>query len=142
MQKLTSHSLKDTRKIAKDFSKSLRPGVVVALFGDLGSGKTTFAQCLAESLGVEGVVNSPTFTIVKEYDLKNDRKINRLYHLDLYRLDLTREVKEIGLKDMLKDKTGIIFIEWPEKAISLLPKNFHNLTFTYIDETSREIIIK
>jgi tRNA threonylcarbamoyladenosine biosynthesis protein TsaE len=141
MKKIITHDLVGTEDAAKEFAKTLKPGAVVALIGDLGSGKTTFTQFVAKELGASAVVNSPTFLIQKEYMLKNDRGIDILYHLDLYRLSSEKEVEEVGLKEILLDKKAMTFIEWPEKASGLLPQDTHFLTFTYLNETTREIVI-
>ncbi len=141
MKKIITHDVTETENVAREFARVLKPGAVIALIGDLGSGKTTFTQFVAKELGANAVVNSPTFLIQKEYMLKNDRGIDILYHLDLYRLASEKEVEEVGLKEILLDKKAMTFIEWPEKASGLLPQDTHFLTFTYLNETTREIVI-
>jgi tRNA threonylcarbamoyladenosine biosynthesis protein TsaE len=141
MKKIITHDVTETENVAREFARVLKPGAVIALIGDLGSGKTTFTQFVAKELGASAVVNSPTFLIQKEYMLKNDRGIDILYHLDLYRLASEKEVEEVGLKEILLDKKAMTFIEWPEKASGLLPQDTHFLTFTYLNETTREIVI-
>ena len=141
MKKVIAHSLNETKEIAKEFARMLKPGAVVSLIGDLGSGKTTFTQFVAKELGADAVVNSPTFLIQKEYRLKNKQGIEMLYHLDLYRLENERQVEEVGLKEILLDKKGMTFIEWPEKAVALMPKDTYRIRFAHIDDTTREIEI-
>ncbi len=99
-----------------------------ALTGNLGAGKTTFSQGFITALGIKTPVLSPTFTIFRVYPLANGR---RLYHIDLYRLDLKSELEPLGLKDILDDSQNIVLIEWAEKAPHLIPKEATWLTFEH-----------
>ena len=92
-------------------------GVVIALHGDLGAGKTTFVQALAAALGVDRPVTSPTFTLVGEYPLPGGR---RLVHADLYRLKPGTDLESLGLDEYL-DSGSIVAIEWAERALDALP---------------------
>ena len=130
---------KQTRELGHTFAKEIASGAVIALHGDLGSGKTTFTQGLAEALGVTRNVTSPTFLIQKSYELAGTQS---LYHLDLYRLQNEKEAESIGIHDLLSTPKNIVIIEWPEKISSLLPKNIYHLFFTYISENERKIEIK
>lgn len=133
-EKITS-SPDETKAFAADLAKKLKPGSVLALHGDLGSGKTCFVQGLAEALGVKEIVNSPTFAIVNEYQGRC-----RLYHVDLYRVNSASEAEALGLEDLLEGD-GIMAIEWPEIFSSLLPKNTIHIHFAFVDATRRRILI-
>lgn len=130
---IITHSTKETKKFASEIAKNIKPGDVLALYGDLGSGKTTFTRYLVEHLGLKNRVQSPTFVIVRKYEHVN--------HIDLYRLTSEKEVEDLGMAEMLEDKNLISIIEWPELAEKLLPKNTTKIYFEYIDENTRKIRI-
>lgn len=135
-----SNNPAETKKIAIEFASILAKGDVVFLYGDLGFGKTTFAQGLAEGLGIKKRIISPTFVIVRTYELKTHH--SKLYHVDLYRISSVSELKGLGLEEILNDKESIVVIEWPEKIQEKLPKNTISVYFEYLDENKRKIIIK
>lgn len=112
---VVSHSPEETRHTAAALAPALKPGSVLALHGDLGAGKTCFIQGLAQGLGVTATVNSPTFTIISEYQGRLP-----LYHVDLYRLADGAEALRTGLEDYLYGD-GVTAIEWAERAAPLLP---------------------
>lgn len=146
---IITNSFEETKKVGFDFAKTLKGGDVVALHGDLGSGKTTFVQGLAEGLGITKKIISPTFIIMRTYDVTihnsqftiDDRKIKNFYHVDLYRVESERDVEGLGLLEIIKDKESIVVIEWPEKIENSLPKDRKDLLFTYLGEEKREITI-
>ena len=144
--KILSKSLKETEKIAQDFADSLgRPqseaasALVVGLFGDLGSGKTTFAQALGKTLGVREVMTSPTFVIEKRYDLDGRFGFKKLIHIDAYRLDSGKEILDLNFQDDLNDSGNLILIEWPERITEVLPKSLIRINFKFVNENEREI---
>lgn len=96
---------------------------VIALTGDLGAGKTTFAQGFAHALGVKDIIQSPTFVLMKIYSLKRKKDIKHLVHLDAYRMESVKEAEHLGLKEILKDKDAVILIEWAERIKKILPKD-------------------
>ncbi len=104
------------RTVAKGIATQLQRGDLVFLSGDLGTGKTTFAQATIRTMGFKGVVNSPTFTLVEVYQTD----YGELVHLDLYRLESLTELENIGIRDYL-DSQSICLIEWPQKGSGLLP---------------------
>src|SRR3989338_11070284 len=106
--------------LGEKLAKKLRRGDVVALSGNLGSGKTTFTKGIGKGLGVKNPrrINSPTFVLIKEYDGKMP-----LYHLDLYRLDAFREIENLAAEEYIYGK-GVTLIEWAEKIKCLLPKKY------------------
>jgi tRNA threonylcarbamoyladenosine biosynthesis protein TsaE len=105
----------ETRAIGEALGRRLGPGDVVCLVGPLGAGKTTLAQGLARGLGVEEVVNSPTFTLVQEYAGRRP-----VYHLDVYRLGGPEEAADLSIPEMIA-AGGVLMIEWPARIAPLLP---------------------
>ncbi len=132
--KFLSKSPGETRKLGEKIAK--KPPLVLALKGDLGSGKTTFLQGYAKGLGVKEKILSPTFLILKKFPLKN----NYFVHIDCYRIKDSKEILDLGFKSMLKK--DIIAIEWGEKIKDILPKNTVFLNFKFIDKNKREITLK
>jgi tRNA threonylcarbamoyladenosine biosynthesis protein TsaE len=131
-----SHSEEDTVQWAIDFSRGLKPEYIVGLEGDLGSGKTVIARGIARGLHFKGHVNSPSYTLVNEYQTAVP-----IYHIDLYRLDNTADWEEIGIEHYLNAR-GICIIEWPER---LFPQNVQFNFIIHIDiagEHSREISVE
>jgi tRNA threonylcarbamoyladenosine biosynthesis protein TsaE len=114
-----------TAKLAEMFAQNVKNKTVILLRGNLGSGKTTFAQGFAKGLGIEEIVNSPTFNIVKVYSYDK----NNLYHIDAYRLENNQ--KDIGLSEYI-NSPGSVIIEWPEFVSNIIPKN--NISIEIINE--------
>ena len=131
-----SNSLSQTRKLGKKIGEILESGTVIRLIGDLGSGKTSLVQGIAEGLGVspEYYITSPTFTLINEYPGRHT-----LYHVDLYRLETAVDFENIGLLDILFDD-GVVAIEWAEKLAEDL-KNPITIKLTIVDDHSRKIQI-
>ncbi len=137
-ESFTAQNETQTKKIAQNLAKTLEKGTVLAFYGELGSGKTTFINYLASSLGVKKRLISPTFVIHKTYKNKNFN----FHHVDLYRLKSETEVVESGITSLFEDHKNIIAIEWAEKMGNLLPKNAIKVYLRYIDENKRKIMIK
>lgn len=117
---IRSMSEADTERLAERIARHCVPGTVIALDGDLGAGKTRFSQALAKALGVKGVVNSPTFTIIKEYEGEQ----MPLYHMDVYRISMA-EADELGLDEYFYGD-GVSLVEWSSIITPLLPaKHLH-----------------
>ena len=114
-QSIQSKSPEETHRIAAGVAERLAPGMVLALHGDLGAGKTCFVQGMAHALGVRGPVNSPTFTLINEHAGRLP-----LYHIDLYRVRGSEEALGLGLDEYLHG-AGVTVIEWAERAAELLP---------------------
>lgn len=141
--KIVSKNLKETEKIArefveKEFVRNDGGALVVGLYGDLGSGKTTFTQAVAKCLGVKETVTSPTFVIEKIYKL-NNKNFDHLIHIDAYRLKGGDELLHLGWEEIAKNPKNIILIEWPERVSEILPDNMKKINFTFVGENSREI---
>ncbi|WP_096186821.1 tRNA (adenosine(37)-N6)-threonylcarbamoyltransferase complex ATPase subunit type 1 TsaE [Evansella halocellulosilytica] len=126
-----SHSEQETWDLAKKIAFHLQPGDVVTLEGDLGAGKTSFTKGLAKGLGVERNVNSPTFTIMKEYEGRLP-----LYHMDAYRLE--DEMEDLGLGDYFEGQ-GITVVEWPSMIEEQLPDERLEIIMKHQGETERQL---
>ena len=132
---LTLQSVEDTQSLAEMLGRLLTGGVVIALIGDLGSGKTAFVQGLARGLQVpaEYYITSPTFTLINEYPGRLP-----LQHVDLYRIDRPEELDEIGLHDIMRGD-GVTVIEWAERILSELPKERIQIHFEMTDDQCRQV---
>lgn len=141
---IISKSVKETEQIAKDFLAKINNdkkegATVVGFFGDLGSGKTTFIQALGKYLKIKEVMTSPTFVIEKIYLLENNKKFNKLIHIDAYRLESGKELHSLGFKEILKEPNNLVLIEWPERVADILPSNLIRIDLKFISEFEREI---
>lgn len=117
-----SNSEEDTIQFGEKIAEALVLGDIVALYGDLGSGKTEFVKGVCRFFGVEEIVTSPTFTIVNKYNGNRNNTPVIIYHIDLYRIEKEKELVEIGFNEYLKDKEAITLIEWSEKT-SVIPES-------------------
>ncbi|MCR5043056.1 MAG: tRNA (adenosine(37)-N6)-threonylcarbamoyltransferase complex ATPase subunit type 1 TsaE [Bacteroidaceae bacterium] len=118
------NSLNEIDKAAKDFVAAMGDRKVFAFYGKMGAGKTTFIKAVCEELGVEDVINSPTFAIVNEYV---DGKGEPVYHFDFYRIKNLQEVMDIGYEDYVYSG-HVCFMEWPELIENLLPDDAVKVT--------------
>ncbi len=139
-------STKQTEELANELAKELRPKDVVALYGDLGSGKTTFTSYLVKALGFHDRVQSPTFVILRIYfdcvlNGGSQHAIKEIKHFDLYRLLDISELDALDFEAVINEPAGISIIEWPEIAEKYLPENVIKISFEYIDEDKRKVII-
>ena len=107
----------------------------------MGSGKTTFVQGLAEGLGITKKIISPTFIIMRTYELKDHPTKKFFYHVDLYRIESEQDIEGLGLLEIMQDSESIVIIEWPEKIASILPEKRKELVFNYVKDDIRNIII-
>ncbi|MEK7609890.1 MAG: tRNA (adenosine(37)-N6)-threonylcarbamoyltransferase complex ATPase subunit type 1 TsaE [Patescibacteria group bacterium] len=177
MKEYPSHSLEETEKIAKNWLGDLvrdaqgrfarDEAMVVGLSGHLGSGKTTFTQIIGKLLGITEIITSPTFVIMKIYEIgkndqcsttnvqlpdtnrKSEQKLSeqakvipwkRLIHIDAYRLESGKELDALNFEKLVSDSDNLILIEWPENVKSvLLPENLHqDISFSILDTSSSE----
>ncbi|HEU5431693.1 MAG TPA: tRNA (adenosine(37)-N6)-threonylcarbamoyltransferase complex ATPase subunit type 1 TsaE [Thermomicrobiales bacterium] len=130
---IVTRSADETRAVAARLARLLRPGDVVLLHGDLGAGKTTFAQGLGAALGVVDFIQSPTFTLVNDYAAEPDTDgIDVVHHLDLYRLEGDEALDSIGYEDYFAPPDGISLIEWPERAAARLPDRALLVSFDFV----------
>ncbi|WP_226530368.1 tRNA (adenosine(37)-N6)-threonylcarbamoyltransferase complex ATPase subunit type 1 TsaE [Metabacillus niabensis] len=128
-------STEDTTTIAQSLSKLLNKNDVITLEGDLGAGKTTFTKALAKGLGISRNVNSPTFTIIKEY---REGRLP-LYHMDVYRVEDADE--DLGFDEYFHGN-GITVVEWAHLIEEQLPNERLDIRILYVDDTTRTIIVK
>ena len=124
----------DTTRIARALAPLLKSGDVIALFGDLGAGKTAFARFLIQALGVEDEVPSPTFTLVQTYDVAG-RDFEAVWHFDLYRIDDPDDLDELGMDEAFD--TGVTLIEWPERMGNRLPTDRLSIALTLVEDRRR-----
>ena len=132
-----SRSARSTRSLARRMARGLSPGAVLALVGDLGAGKTTFVQGLAEGLEVFDLaeVVSPTYALVNEYAAPGAP----LVHVDFYRLDEPDTVRALGIEEQLYRKDAVLAVEWADKLPDLLPPHTTWIHIDRIDENTRNI---
>lgn len=133
-----TNSAEETKDLARKFAKEVNPGDILVFFGNLGSGKTTFIQGLANGLGIERRIISPTFIIVRHYRL--EKKNSSFYHIDLYRTGEKNDLIGLGL-DQILTENNIVAIEWGEKLNGLMPDKRIEIKLKNIED-KREILIK
>lgn len=139
----TTKSVVETYAVAKDLVYQLNGGDILTLSGELGAGKTTFVQGLSQALGIKRRIISPTFMIVRSYEVpENDKQVERFYHIDLYRTTEPADLESVGLSEILQDKHAIVAIEWPERLGKLLPKTRWEISLRQKDDTIRTIRIR
>ena len=136
-QTIRTHSPAGTKRAARSLAKDLKRGDVLALYGDLGAGKTTFVKGLAKGLGVrsEKDVSSPTFVLIHEYAGKE-----RIFHLDWYRLTAVGGADAEFAQECFP--AGITLIEWPERGRDLLPRKRIEVRIRRLGPTERRIVIR
>jgi tRNA threonylcarbamoyladenosine biosynthesis protein TsaE len=130
---ITTHSGGQTQEIGARLAQFLQPGDIVLLEGELGAGKTTFTKGLARGLGIEGYVNSPTFTLVNEYAGHMP-----LYHMDCYRLENGQEAIAFGIEEYLYGD-GVCVIEWYERIADILPAEWLKIRLAHAGDDERHL---
>lgn len=146
-----SKNVVDTEKMARDVAASLRSdraagkfpaALVLALYGDLGSGKTTFTKSFIAHFGVKETVTSPTFVIEKVYELPGTNYgWTHIIHIDAYRIEKSDELVNLGWREMANDPANLIIVEWPERIQDLIPNNAKEIKFEFVDENTRKITL-
>jgi len=134
-----TNSFEETQKLGKEFAKTLKGGELIALYGNLGGGKTTFVQGLALGLGIKRRIISPTFIIIRSYRVLINKKIKNFFHLDLYRIETRSDIRGLGIDEIIGNSNNIIVVEWAEKMKDFLPKKRIDIYFEYLDENKRKI---
>jgi len=137
MNTLRLLSLEDYSQAARTFLKMAGEVAVIAFSGELGAGKTTFIQALCKELGVRAEVTSPTFSLVNEYFMPDGSSI---FHFDLYRIEDQSELFDMGYEEYFYSGARC-FIEWPEKAIELIPEEALFVEIRVQDNLSREVVL-
>lgn len=137
---ITTHSAEETRDFGKKLAGEITPGTLLCLQGDLGAGKTTLVQGILEGLCAERPYVSPTFVIMKQYELSEPSVtgIRRIYHADAYRVE-EKDFVEIGFAEWCADPDGLVILEWPERIQNILPEKRIDITLHSLSETEREI---
>lgn len=135
---MITKNAEETILAGEKLAKKLKPGDIIALSGNLGSGKTTFTKGIGKGLGVKNPrrINSPTFVLIKEYNGKIP-----LYHIDLYRLDGLKEIENLAVEEYIYGK-GVTVIEWAEKMKFALPKKHISVRFKVKGGDRREVAIE
>lgn len=138
MKKKITTSAEETKNLGYEIGLLLKdePHVVILLDGMMGSGKTTLTQGIARGLGIEQIVNSPTYTIMKKYESKDRRRT--LYHLDLYRLSDVGS--DFDLEEYI-DGQGLVVVEWPFQVEEFLPNDYLIIKIKELSENEREFIL-
>jgi len=135
-----TNSQKETLDFGKKLAKTLKPGDIIGLKGDLGAGKTVLTKGIASGLGIKKTVNSPTFVVMKVYPLKQ-KNIKNLIHIDAYRIKNSNDFQTIGIEEYLEENNNIIIIEWIDNIKTKLPKKIKYIDIKYIDKDKREICL-
>ena len=156
---MVTQSAQETQKLGEKIGNQLiishpaspagRQPSIIALYGELGSGKTTFIQGLAKGLGIKDRILSPTFVMIRQYSITNHQllvtghqsPITNFFHVDLYRVENEKDVESLGLEEIWSDPQNIVAIEWAEKIKKILPKKRTDIHFKYANENERRIRI-
>ena len=146
-QKYLTYSTNQTKNLGKKLAQNIlkfslkKKAIVIALKGELGSGKTTFLQGFAKGLGIKDKILSPTFVILRKFQIPVSI-FEYFYHIDCYRIKKPEELLTLGFKEIISDSKNIVAIEWAEKVNKLLPKESIILDFKFEKEKEREIAVK
>jgi len=144
MQTILIKTEKDTQELANKLAKKFKGGEIIALQGDLGAGKTTFTQALGHALGIKKHITSPTFVLLKVYELgAQSSELMAFVHVDCYRLDEPQELFYLGLEEYLNNPKSVVVIEWADK-IKVYLKKFKKVVWIKIKlrKSGREFEIK
>ncbi len=149
-------STPQTKKLGKEFAQKIlgtkqrKKCLVLAMEGELGSGKTTFLQGFAKGLGIKGKILSPTFVIMRKFEIRNSKsetnskfkikKFKTFYHIDCYRIKSPKEILNLGFKKIISDPQNIIAIEWADRVKSILPNPVIKVKFNFRNKYARKII--
>ncbi|MCD5396465.1 MAG: tRNA (adenosine(37)-N6)-threonylcarbamoyltransferase complex ATPase subunit type 1 TsaE [Candidatus Pacebacteria bacterium] len=140
-----SRSAKSTKTFAKKVArlvlKRKKGPVILALFGELGGGKTTFLQGFAEELGVKKRIQSPTFILMRKFKVPK-KTFKNFYHIDCYRIEKQEDISNLGIERIFKKEENIVAIEWADRVKKLLPKDIIQIEFKVKGQNTRKIILK
>lgn len=136
MRTVTTRSARDTAELGESFGGALKPGDVVALFGELGTGKTEFVKGVCHGLGVVSRPTSPTFTIINEYPAP----FGVVAHVDLYRIGTAVELRDLGIESYFHSGC-ICLIEWADRALSILPADHYAVKILHGDDDKQERMV-
>lgn len=133
--KIIINGIDDIGRAAKEFLQLRPPLPVIALYGEMGAGKTTFTKALCRALNVMEGVNSPTFTLINEYTTEGGELI---FHFDFYRINKLEEAFDIGFEEFV-DSGHLCIIEWPEKIEQILPPDTLRVKISVLEDGTREV---
>ena len=152
MKQITTNSAKETFEFAKNFAKDLRGGEVIGLIGDLGACKTIFTKGLASGLGIKKTITSPTFVLMKIYEVESEKpardasqneagwfKVQNLIHIDAYRIKSAQDLKSIGIEEYFNCSDTVLAIEWADRIKKILPKKTRFIKIEYREDNKRLI---
>lgn len=139
-KKFITRSARETEEAGSRFATKLKPGDIVLLTGELGAGKTTFVQGVGRALNVKSRIISPTFVLLRRHKGKQGSKKINVYHIDLYRLEGSGDIKNLGLEDIFEDVNGIFLIEWGEKHENL--RTTYEVGIEVLNNDERKIRIR
>lgn len=137
-QKIDIKSIDKIGESAAQFIEAMGDKKVFVFYGKMGAGKTTFIKSICEQMGVEDVINSPTFAIINEYEDKNG---NPIYHFDFYRINKEEEAYDFGYEDYVYSG-NVCFIEWPEMISNLIPADAVEVHICENEDGSRSVVLK
>jgi len=152
MKKFVSNNPEESRKFARDLAKEIlterrteNDALVLALTGELGSGKTIFAQAFAEALDVKEKIKSPTFIIFRKSKIADkkwrEKGFENFYHFDVYRINNEKEILNLGWEEIISNPKNIVLVEWADKIENILPKNCVKINFKHLKGDKREIVL-
>ena len=133
-----THTEEETLDLAIRIAKTLQFPATLALYGDLGAGKTVFARGIARGFGIDEAITSPTFTIIQEYPFAEK---GSLFHMDLYRLHDDEDALSFGIEDFLIQPDSVSLMEWPSRLTWLMPKNTIKIYFKHVGGDHRQITV-
>jgi len=144
-----------TRKLGEKLAKEIlrkkfgKTALVIGLEGELGGGKTAFLQGFAKGLGIKEKILSPTFVIYKKFKVQNPNvksnpksKFQNFYHFDCYRIQKSKEILDLGFKEIISNPENIVAIEWADKIKKIMPKDVVWIKFKFVDKKIRKIVFK
>ena len=134
MKKILTHSEDETRQLAAKLLRNISFPSVIAVHGDLGAGKSFLVRAMLRQLGVEGPIGSPTYNIIVEYELPEEK---RVYHMDLYRIQGDDDALAFGIDEFFEDASALSFVEWSERLDELLPDETQHIYISHEAETVR-----
>ncbi|HAI73926.1 MAG TPA: tRNA (adenosine(37)-N6)-threonylcarbamoyltransferase complex ATPase subunit type 1 TsaE [Candidatus Moranbacteria bacterium] len=138
-----TEKFEETRKMGKILAKELRGGEVICLSGELGAGKTSFAQGLLEGLGAEKPYTSPSFVVMKEYKITKSNSPageQNIYHIDAYRIN-EKDLLNLGWEEIISDPKNIAIVEWANRVEKIIPARAVWIKFEWLGENRRRIIL-
>jgi len=139
MKSVVTNTIEETHTLASNFVQAKINGKkIICLSGELGSGKTTFTQGILTAFDAKGPYTSPTFNIIKEYDVDKNG-IKKIYHIDAYRIK-SDDMELIGWRDITADKDALTIIEWPENVSDILPEDVLMISCEVVDENKRKYV--